>query len=138
MQFAEVVMDAQKPERSPDSRSIRMAHFRQTVERVVPTIDQTKVLTEEEVAKLREEEDLRKLDERVGAREGRKKLLEKFQQTADRCTGNTPPSGEPTGAFRKKTPAPAPTPTNGDHDPLEGLLGPDERKERRRATGSDS
>lgn len=88
----------QPPPPPPSSRSLRMAEIRQTVERLAPSIDQTKILTDEELHALQRARETRAADEACAAREGRKKLREKLHQSVERLTGSTPVGGTPLSA----------------------------------------
>lgn len=89
---AHKMMPADTP-RPADSRAIRIAQFRKTVEKVAPTIDQTRVLSAEEVEQLKAEHETRQEDRRCAARDGRSGVRERFHRSVERVTGNTPPDG---------------------------------------------
>jgi hypothetical protein len=113
--------------RPDDSRSIRLGQVRRAMERVAPPSDDLPALpgetAEEAAAKRRQKTDvkqrLRAQDEQRARKEGRTALQRRFQKTADRITGNTPPDGEPT-----QPPSSVDTVDPHDHDPYEGFLGP--------------
>jgi hypothetical protein len=101
-------------DRSADSRSIRLGEYRKSFERVAPPSDDAlEALPPDERrkktdAKVRQ----READADTARREGRTALVNKFQATADRISGHTPPEGEKIGP-------PAPTACADDDEDAE-------------------